>query len=613
MLKIIQILFIISLCQIIACGGSSSDDDTTPEQKGILIINVSGLPDGTNADITVTGPNNYSQTVTATTTLSNLTVGSYTVTASQVESSNVSYLPALSSQSALVAALETTAIAVVYAELTQTSQQPFPSGLVAASPTDISATSTGQNTPVFMAPATTTWTTAYADAITRINQLLNGEIAVNNAFTPDSFFASGNNANCYGPSLKYSDHPDGAIPNSGELPGGDLMIWQEVDSISGHTCSAAQLNQRLNGVKNQSFAALMSLASMLVVADATSQSLPGVGATLDLTDEMNALGIPGITFSAATITQPTASNYQYEQAYSYDNSTDVYDITVSMQHTPGTSEYEYSGLMAYTITGDNSIFGGGNCQQSDRTLNGSLAYERTSQTALAFQSRTATLCGANISGFVTDNTADDFGQVDVDNRYNQSTNPNGWSENFNLFGAQLNPENLEGSYAYVWQAGVGDSHTRTFLMGVNYNETGGTSIINGEAYAGFGASIESSNGSIQGIICNWAGPGNNHSLQPYVQRQFFSLNESNNLFETPTGGSDIAYAATNSCSYDGTGSFTFDTDLDGDLSDETAAAAISADLMSAFDLDSDGTATIPEAIQNRGYTLPTIPGGFPVN
>jgi hypothetical protein len=49
-----------------------------------LTISISGLGTNTNADVTVTGPNAYSQAVTASTTLTNLTPGDYTVTAHDV-------------------------------------------------------------------------------------------------------------------------------------------------------------------------------------------------------------------------------------------------------------------------------------------------------------------------------------------------------------------------------------------------------------------------------------------------------------------------------------------------------------------------------------------------
>jgi hypothetical protein len=604
------------LLALVACGGSGDEEPDATELLGGLSITVTGLPSDVGADITVTGPSNFSQSVTATTTLANLVPGSYIIEASDVSVDSSSYLVDLSSQTVTVISSQTESVAVQYTLQNQQSIQTekvFPSGVAVASPTDTfdNTSGGGLNNNTF-APAVMTWTTAYADAVTRINALLNGEVAVNDVFTPELFFNSGVNANCYGPSLLYEDHPDAATPNSGQLPGGDLMIWLETDVASGHTCSAAQLNSRMNGIKNQSFASLMSLASMLFVADSNGESLPEVGGVLDLTEDMNALALTGVSFDTATIEQLSTDQWQYIQNYRYDNGSGVERvISVTLTHTSTESDLVYDGLLAYTVNGDDSLFGGGNCQQNERTLNGSLAYSRESETVLKMQSRVATLCGLDASGFVTDLSASDVGQVDTDNQYDPSSNPDGWSENFNLLGVEMDPNTLAGSYAYVWQAGLGDSHSRIFLMGVNFNESGGTGTIDGEAYAGYGDRVANSDGMIGGLICNWAGPNNDHTLQNFSQRQFFTLDESTGLFTTSAGGSDITYAPTNSCEYDGSGTFVFDSDLDNDLADEVASPAITADLMAATDTDGDTVATMREAIVARGYNLPDIPGGFP--
>lgn len=594
---------------LVSCGGSSSYDDPEPS-TGSLMVTVSGLPDGVSADVTITGPGNYQQAVTTSITLSGLSTGAYSAAIEDVIIGQDTYSGSASASSVNVTAGNTAQLTVTYTLSSFSLNKTFPLGLAVAPPTD-TLDGGGFSGKHFLSPASVNWTTAYADAVNRINQVLNGELAINNAFTPELFFQTGVNAGCYGPTLKYQDHPDGSLPNSGELPGGDLMMWLETDANTGHTCSAAQLNARLNGIRNQSFAALMSLASMLYVADSSGSARPGVGDTLDLTSAMNALGLTGTSFTTATLSQTATDEWQYEQAYSFNDGTADRNIRVEMTFQSGASDNEYQGLMQFRVSGDNTLFGGGNCMLNERTLNGSLAFERSSETALALQSRSAILCGSDKEGFISDSAAPDLGQVDPNNHYNASTNPDGWSENFNLFGAQLDPNNLEGQYAYLWQAGVGDSHSRVFLMGVNYHESGGTGPLDGEAYAGFGDAIQNSTGTVEGMICNWAGPNNSHTLQPFAQRQFFSLNETTGLFTTPTGGNDIQYAPTNSCSYDGSGSFVYDTDLDGDLSDETMLGAIAEDLLDAFDLDSDGTPTIPEAIENRGYQLPNIPGGFP--
>jgi hypothetical protein len=76
----------------------------------LLALTVAGLPAGTDAAITVSGPGGYSRSVTASETLTGLVAGQYTVTALPVSDGAQQYSPAPSSQSVSVT---TTAAATV--------------------------------------------------------------------------------------------------------------------------------------------------------------------------------------------------------------------------------------------------------------------------------------------------------------------------------------------------------------------------------------------------------------------------------------------------------------------------------------------------------------------
>ena len=71
---------------------------------GSLAVTIAGLPSGTDAAVTVSGPGGYSRQVTATETLSGLPAGQYTLTALPVSDGTDQYSPAPSSQTAAVAA-----------------------------------------------------------------------------------------------------------------------------------------------------------------------------------------------------------------------------------------------------------------------------------------------------------------------------------------------------------------------------------------------------------------------------------------------------------------------------------------------------------------------------
>jgi hypothetical protein len=72
-----------------ACGGSDPSGPTT----GSLSVAVTGLPSGTSADITITGPAAYTHALAGPETISGLTAGSYTVTARAVSSNGFAYQP----------------------------------------------------------------------------------------------------------------------------------------------------------------------------------------------------------------------------------------------------------------------------------------------------------------------------------------------------------------------------------------------------------------------------------------------------------------------------------------------------------------------------------------
>jgi hypothetical protein len=69
---------------------------------GSLAVAVTGLPAGVSAAVTVTGPGGYTRDLGGTETLSELTPGSYTVTAEAVSSNGQSYEPSQATQSVAV-------------------------------------------------------------------------------------------------------------------------------------------------------------------------------------------------------------------------------------------------------------------------------------------------------------------------------------------------------------------------------------------------------------------------------------------------------------------------------------------------------------------------------
>lgn len=94
---VVRRLCVLLLLLAAACGGDPAGPPT-----GSLTVSVSGLPDGTAADIAVTGPDGYAHPVSGTETIPGLSAGVYTVEARQVTGGGFAYRPSQTTQSVQV-------------------------------------------------------------------------------------------------------------------------------------------------------------------------------------------------------------------------------------------------------------------------------------------------------------------------------------------------------------------------------------------------------------------------------------------------------------------------------------------------------------------------------
>jgi uncharacterized protein (DUF2141 family) len=114
-MRIVSTLLLVALASIItACPA-------TPISVGKLEVKITGLAATAAPDVTVSGPNKFTQTITAvgstSTTISNLPVGSYSIAASDVSPNGTVYRPTVEEGSSTVnvTADATTTVSVVYA------------------------------------------------------------------------------------------------------------------------------------------------------------------------------------------------------------------------------------------------------------------------------------------------------------------------------------------------------------------------------------------------------------------------------------------------------------------------------------------------------------------
>jgi hypothetical protein len=100
---------------VVAGGSPAAVTVTYALATGSLALSITGLPGGSDADVTVTGPGGFTAAVTGTTTIANLVPGTYTVTAASVLVASSSYEADTPIQTVAIAASETpSAVGVDY-------------------------------------------------------------------------------------------------------------------------------------------------------------------------------------------------------------------------------------------------------------------------------------------------------------------------------------------------------------------------------------------------------------------------------------------------------------------------------------------------------------------
>jgi len=104
----------------LALASLACSDSTTAPTRGSLEVTIAGLPAGQAAGVTVTGPGNTSQTLTATATLNDLAAGSYDVRADNVTAGAAVYVPTPASQSITVTGGNAAKATVTYTSSTFT-------------------------------------------------------------------------------------------------------------------------------------------------------------------------------------------------------------------------------------------------------------------------------------------------------------------------------------------------------------------------------------------------------------------------------------------------------------------------------------------------------------
>lgn len=371
---------------------------------------------------------------------------------------------------------------------------------------------------------------------------------------------------CYGPSLNYNpdNHPDnnGGQSMGGQLPGGDLGIWEATHG-QGQACAAAKLNQLSRNAAVYADLGTGSLAMMICVSAFAGDTLPGPGNSLDigpLLAKINSkadFGGEGIELSVAKV-------LNNEGVFEIDLEGTFHDkqFSVSTQHDPELNEGVISVISEEVHGGANQP----NQQPQQPNDPNQQPQEPVNPAPLQAMGepmmtngcqpqeggmggwRVATLkysreAGSTKYRMITSAQASEASaQAALQANGEASTHCDHFMGDLNVVQAHQDVDG--GDMAFGWQAGSGDGFLRVF----NATTEGST----GTAWFGYAPHEEeeiSTLLTIDRMICNWAGVGNQRSGQPdLIQMQEMSRGSDGQWEPTQ---SKIHYAPTNSCDMDG--------------------------------------------------------------
>jgi hypothetical protein len=452
----------------------------------------------------------------------------------------------------------------------------------------------------------------------KIQRVLDGDTSIDLAtvLALQDMFAPSANASCYGPQMPYASHQDALSGStSGTLPGGDLGIWLEYEN-GVQPCVAAQLKHRTRGVRGQTMQGLLMTAVMrLTIARSSTLSMPAAGASTDAAAEVQAKlrtvpALATVVVHAASVSLDSAgTTYTYRLALANGESGASARLgEVVMTHIKGSGPTVFNGVMrvsGFTLSNDSAM----GCEDTKDSGTGmyqvahvsTVKYSRDG-TALSYGSRNANYCGhpsattvsdygAQVAGLTSGAELDPSAKLTGNNRGTST----GWRGNFSRFASTVDKTAGSGNHLFAWQAGTMDNASRMLAVSSAYNSATDTRTLGG--YFAFGADIASTDGTLQGMICNWAGPGNSHTPQASFQSQVASHTGSATRFTIASGGSKIAYAPTNSCSSSTT---SFDLDANG-----TLASGEGVGTTSGLDVPS-GSNTVQQEIDARGFAKPSL-------
>lgn len=398
-------------------------------------------------------------------------------------------------------------------------------GLAVASPTAVSTRSDALN--AFRA-APISGTEPLAVKATAIEAVAKGTATDGCNATLPSLPNFGQNANCYGPTVAYTGHPDGT-PTSGNLPGGDTGLWEA--SVGSTACAAAQLDKLIATASAYVDAAMLMEATAICSLNKAGTAFPSTGTTLDITT----------TFSAALTNKNTSATVTSATATAVDATTTKFVFKGTTDGAKG-----FSVTFAIKKTSD-TVYQG--------RIHGYFQQFNKEAFVVKFDRSSNDIKVEMYAGAWNTSKADS----EIFDSNNEMIMTDTWQGNMNHAIINMNASTGVGTASFAWQAGSGDDSTRTF----NVYTTSSGGLVSGCGFFGFGSdfsnTLTNNTNTISKFVCNWAGPSNNHTGQAgKAQKQCFAQATAGGAMAEVTAKRAINYAPANNCN-DSATSFTYTT------------------------------------------------------
>jgi hypothetical protein len=414
-------------------------------------------------------------------------------------------------------------------------------------------------------------------------------------------------AACYGPAVAYAHH-DNASGQSGTLPSGEVAMWQDLDG--GRPCAAAEVDAQLGPLSAQAHQAVLLLAAMRQVATDNGITPPPAGGQTDLTSALQArlgqdLGAASI-LSARVALNADRSEYTWRLLLARGSGPNAQTLEITMLHTPADTSTRYAGVVRLALSYLSADSARGCSDQVDSQTGlykvahmVSLGYNRQDEW-LSLRLRTGQYCGQGSGDQHFDGLAATAMSGELDPAVYLSGGVRGstlgWRRGFLRMASDTTMSSQTTDFALAWQdlPLAGTSQARLFAGHSAFNPS--TSARTLAIYHGYTDDISHTDGTLRGMVCNWAGPGSTRTLHNAYQAQVMNLAASD--ADWALARSQIAYAPTNSCSASSTMQF----DLNGNGVIETAEGQGFASQLAV----PTGTNDAADELMQEGYLAPLL-------